>query len=47
MLEGFDRHYRIFRDAAIARQALFETATGLRLQPLARERIASYDDPRA
>ena len=24
MLEGFDRHYRVFRDAAIEAKALFE-----------------------
>jgi isocitrate dehydrogenase kinase/phosphatase len=44
MLEGFDRHYRVFRDAAIKAKTLFETYNWLALQQLARERIASYDD---
>ena len=30
MLEGFDRHYRVFRDAAITAKTLFEGPTGLR-----------------
>ncbi len=44
MLEGFDRHYRVFRDAAIKAKTLFETDDWHALQQLARERIASYDD---
>jgi isocitrate dehydrogenase kinase/phosphatase len=44
MLEGFDRHYRIFRDAAIHAQDLFEAADWHAIQRLARERITSYDE---
>ncbi|WP_244305813.1 bifunctional isocitrate dehydrogenase kinase/phosphatase [Paraburkholderia lacunae] len=44
MLEGFDRHYRIFRDAAIRARTLFEAADWHGLQKLARERITSYDE---
>jgi isocitrate dehydrogenase kinase/phosphatase len=44
MLDGFDRHYRIFRDAAIAAKALFEAGDWHGLQRLARERITSYDE---
>jgi isocitrate dehydrogenase kinase/phosphatase len=44
MLEGFDRHYRVFRDAAIHAKALFEAGDWHGLQRLARERITSYDE---
>ncbi|KWO75180.1 bifunctional isocitrate dehydrogenase kinase/phosphatase [Burkholderia ubonensis] len=44
MLENFDRHYRIFRDAAVDAKTLFERADWHGLQRLARERITSYDD---
>ncbi|MGA7817036.1 bifunctional isocitrate dehydrogenase kinase/phosphatase [Caballeronia sp.] len=44
LLEGFDRHYRVFRDAAIEAKQLFEAGEWLALQRLARERITSYDD---
>ncbi|WP_250532816.1 bifunctional isocitrate dehydrogenase kinase/phosphatase [Caballeronia sp. AZ10_KS36] len=44
LLEGFDRHYRVFRDAAIEAKALFERGDWHALARLARERIASYDD---
>jgi isocitrate dehydrogenase kinase/phosphatase len=44
MLEGFDRHYRIFRDAAIRAKRLFEAGDWHALQSLARERITSYDE---
>ncbi len=43
MLENFDRHYRIFRDAAIEAKARFEAGDWHALQRLARERITSYD----
>ncbi|MBN3724939.1 bifunctional isocitrate dehydrogenase kinase/phosphatase [Burkholderia sp. Ac-20379] len=43
MLENFDRHYRIFRDAAIEAKARFEARDWHGLQALARERITSYD----
>lgn len=44
MLEGFDRHYRIFREAAIRAKTLFEAGDWLGLQKPARERITSYDE---
>jgi len=44
LLEGFDRHYRVFRDAALHAKALFEAADWHGIQRLARERITSYDD---
>ncbi|MXN79705.1 bifunctional isocitrate dehydrogenase kinase/phosphatase [Burkholderia sp. 4701] len=44
MLENFDRHYRIFREAAVGAKTLFEHADWHALQRLARERITSYDD---
>ncbi|KAF1052081.1 MAG: Isocitrate dehydrogenase kinase/phosphatase [Burkholderia gladioli] len=43
MLENFDRHYRVFRDASIEAKARFEARDWHGLQALARERIASYD----
>jgi isocitrate dehydrogenase kinase/phosphatase len=44
ILEGFEHHYRVFRDAAIKAKGLFERGEWLAVQQLARERIASYDD---
>ncbi|WP_175970752.1 bifunctional isocitrate dehydrogenase kinase/phosphatase [Burkholderia sp. BCC0322] len=44
MLENFDRHYRIFREAAVAAKTLYEQGDWHGLQRLARERITSYDD---
>ncbi|QJP72905.1 bifunctional isocitrate dehydrogenase kinase/phosphatase [Burkholderia glumae] len=44
MLDGFDRHYRVFRDAAVEAKARFEAADWHGLQRLARERITSYDE---
>ena len=44
MLEGFNHHYRIFREAAIEAKTLFEACDWHGLQRLARERITSYDD---
>ncbi|WP_322046987.1 bifunctional isocitrate dehydrogenase kinase/phosphatase [Paraburkholderia sp. J67] len=43
LLEGFDRHYRSFCEAAARARACFESADWPGLQQLARERIASYD----
>ena len=40
LLDGFDRHYRIFRDAAIRAKALFEAADWHGLQALARKFVA-------
>ncbi|MBV8261289.1 MAG: bifunctional isocitrate dehydrogenase kinase/phosphatase, partial [Paraburkholderia sp.] len=44
MLDGFNRHYRNFCDAAVRARTFFEGADLRALQQLARERIASYDD---
>lgn len=44
LLENFDRHYRIFRDAAVKAKTLYEQGDWHGLQRLARERITSYDD---
>ncbi len=44
MLEGFNRHYGNFRDAAVRAKMLFQAGDWLALQKLARDRIASYDD---
>ncbi|WP_118181764.1 bifunctional isocitrate dehydrogenase kinase/phosphatase [Paraburkholderia phosphatilytica] len=44
MLEGFNHHYRIFREAAVEAKTLFEACDWHGLQRLARERITSYDD---
>ncbi|HXZ10677.1 MAG TPA: isocitrate dehydrogenase kinase/phosphatase AceK regulatory subunit, partial [Paraburkholderia sp.] len=44
MLEGFDRHYRIFREAAMHAKTLFEAGDWHALHTLARERITSYDE---
>ncbi|KAG0165175.1 hypothetical protein DFQ30_008868 [Apophysomyces sp. BC1015] len=44
ILDGFNRHYQIFRAAAIHAKRLFELGDWHGLQKLARERITSYDD---
>ena len=43
ILEGFDKHYRLFRAAAIEAKALFERADWPAMRNLARERIQMYD----
>jgi isocitrate dehydrogenase kinase/phosphatase len=43
VLAGFDRHYRLFRQAAARAKALFEQADWPALRELARARIAMYD----
>jgi isocitrate dehydrogenase kinase/phosphatase len=43
ILDGFDRHYRLFRDAAVQAKALFEQAAWPAMRRLARERIQMYD----
>jgi isocitrate dehydrogenase kinase/phosphatase len=43
ILEGFDRHYRLFREAAIEARQLFERAAWPAMRSLARERIQMYD----
>ena len=43
ILEGFDRHYRLFRDASRKARVHFEAADWPAMQELARERIGVYD----
>ncbi len=43
ILAGFDKHYRVFREAAAEAQGLFERAAWPEMQALARERIQMYD----
>jgi isocitrate dehydrogenase kinase/phosphatase len=43
ILEGFDRHYRLFREAAIEARQLFESGAWPAMRSLARERIQMYD----
>jgi len=44
ILDGFDRHYRIFGEAALNAMQVFERRDWLGMQRLSRERIASYDE---
>ncbi|GAB3627733.1 bifunctional isocitrate dehydrogenase kinase/phosphatase [Pandoraea terrae] len=43
MLDGFDKHYRIFREVCDTAKTLFEAGDWLGLQKLQRDRIAFYD----
>jgi isocitrate dehydrogenase kinase/phosphatase len=43
ILGGFDRHYTLFRQAAVDAKALFERAAWPEMRTLARERIQMYD----
>jgi isocitrate dehydrogenase kinase/phosphatase len=43
LIDGFDRHYRLFRDCSVAAKARFEAADWLGQQRAVRERIAFYD----
>src|SRR5947207_3269143 len=43
ILGGFDKHYRLFRDASVRARALFERAAWAQMRELARERIQMYD----
>jgi hypothetical protein len=43
ILAGFDRHYRLFREASARAKTLFERADWPALHALARERIQMYD----
>ncbi|MGQ0545655.1 MAG: bifunctional isocitrate dehydrogenase kinase/phosphatase [Betaproteobacteria bacterium] len=43
ILEGFDRHYRLFRAAAVEARSLFARAAWPAMRSLARERIQMYD----
>jgi len=42
--EGFDKHYRLFREAAVLAKRLYESADWPAMQELSRERIRMYDD---
>jgi isocitrate dehydrogenase kinase/phosphatase len=44
ILDGFDRHYRLFREAAVEAQSLFERAAWREMRSLARRRIGMYDE---
>jgi isocitrate dehydrogenase kinase/phosphatase len=43
ILTGFDKHYRLFREAAVQAKALFERADWAEMRALARRRIQMYD----
>jgi len=43
ILEGFDKHYRLFRQAVVEAKALFERAAWPEMRALSRERIQMYD----
>jgi len=43
ILAGFDRHYRLFREAAARARKLFERADWKAMRELSRERITMYD----
>jgi isocitrate dehydrogenase kinase/phosphatase len=43
ILAGFDKHYRLFREAARQAKALFERADWVEMRALARSRIQMYD----
>ena len=43
ILAGFDKHYRLFRQAAVEAKSLFERAAWREMRALARERIQMYD----
>ncbi|HEX9184377.1 MAG TPA: bifunctional isocitrate dehydrogenase kinase/phosphatase [Burkholderiales bacterium] len=43
ILAGFDKHYRVFREASARAKTLFERADWPALRALARERIQMYD----
>ncbi|WP_066734891.1 bifunctional isocitrate dehydrogenase kinase/phosphatase [Cupriavidus sp. D384] len=44
MLDGFDKHYRLFREAGVTAKARFEACDWHGLQALQRDRIAFYND---
>ena len=44
MLDGFDKHYRLFREVSIEAKARFEAGDWHGLQQLQRDRIAFYND---
>ena len=44
MIEGFNRHYRLFRECSAAAKARFDAADWVGVQVAVKERIAFYDD---
>ena len=44
MIEGFDRHYRLFRETSAGAKHRFEVAAWTEAQQAVRERIRFYDD---
>jgi isocitrate dehydrogenase kinase/phosphatase len=44
MIEGFNRHYRLFRECSAAAKVRFDAADWVGVQQAVRERIAFYDD---
>ena len=44
MIEGFDRHYRLFRETSAAAKHRFEVAAWPEAQQAVRERIRYYDE---
>lgn len=44
MMDGFDKHYRIFRECGIKAKSLFEAGDWHGIQQLVRNRIQFYDD---
>ena len=43
ILAGFDKHYRLFREAAVQAKALYQRAAWAEMRELARRRIQMYD----
>jgi isocitrate dehydrogenase kinase/phosphatase len=43
ILAGFDKHYRLFRDAAVRAKTLYERASWAEMRALASDRIQMYD----
>ncbi|MBS3916795.1 MAG: bifunctional isocitrate dehydrogenase kinase/phosphatase [Sulfuritalea sp.] len=44
LIEGFDKHYRLFRESSTQAKVRFETGNWLAAQRAVRERIAFYDE---
>jgi isocitrate dehydrogenase kinase/phosphatase len=44
MLDGFDKHYRLFREVCVQAKAAFEDGDWAGMQQLQRDRIAYYDE---
>src|SRR5207302_8680301 len=43
ILAGFDKHYRLFREAAVQAKALYQRAAWAEMRELARRRIQMYE----